>query len=132
MEQQKNHALLSDLIVLAKADDILKASEYDFILRIATRMDVPKEEVDQLVENPIPSLPIVSEVDRITHFHKLILLMNVDWEAHEKEIEVLRNFGLKLGIRPGAIDRILIRSQEYENKIIPTEELIQIFQTYYN
>ncbi len=123
---------MSDLIVLAQADDKLMASEYDFILRMADRMGVSKEEVDTLIKNPLPSMPIVSELERITHFHKLILLMNVDWEAHEKEIAVLRNFGLKLGVRPAAIDRILARSQQYENKIIPTNELIQIFQMYYN
>ncbi|AVI49815.1 hypothetical protein C5O00_00995 [Pukyongia salina] len=132
METAKNHALISDLIVLAKADDKIMASEYDFILRIATRMNVSQEEVDRLIEDPLPSLPIVSEIERITHFHKLILLMNVDWEAHQKEVEVVRNFGLKLGIRPGAIDQILLRTQQYENRVIPAEELIQIFQTYYN
>ncbi len=132
METAKNHALISDLIVLAKADDKIMASEYDFILRIATRMNVSQEEVDRLIEDPLPSLPIISEIERITHFHKLILLMNVDWEAHQKEVEVVRNFGLKLGIRPGAIDQILLRTQQYENRVIPAEELIQIFQTYYN
>ncbi|MBT8263120.1 MAG: TerB family tellurite resistance protein [Bacteroidia bacterium] len=132
MDKAKNHALISDLVILAKADDKIVASEYDFILRIADRMKVSKEEVDQLIENPLPSLPLVSEIERITHFHKLILLMNVDWEAHDKEVEVLRNFGLKLGIRPAAIDRILVRTQQYENRVIPSEELIQIFQTYYN
>ena len=95
-------------------------------------MNVSQEEVDRLIEDPLPSLPIVSEIERITHFHKLILLMNVDWEAHQKEVEVVRNFGLKLGIRPGAIDQILLRTQQYENRVIPAEELIQIFQTYYN
>jgi len=132
METAKNHALISDLIVLAKADDKIMASEYDFILRIASRMNVSQEEVDRLIEDPLPSLPIISEMERITHFHKLILLMNVDWEAHQKEVEVVRNFGLKLGIRPGAIDQILLRTQQYENRVIPAEELIQIFQTYYN
>ncbi len=132
MDKAKNHALISDLIILAKADEKIMASEYDFILRIAERMDVSQEEVDQLIKNPLPSLPLVSEIERITHFHKLILLMNVDWEAHKKEVEVLRNFGLKLGIRPAAIDRIMARTQEYENRVIPSEELIKIFQTYYN
>lgn len=132
MDKAKNHALISDLIVLAKADDKIMASEYDFILRIAARMEVSQSEVDKLIENPLPSLPLISEIERITHFHKLVLLMNVDWEAHSKEVEVVRNFGLKLGIRPGAIDRILTRTQEYENRVIPAEELIQIFQTYYN
>ena len=132
MDKEKNRALISDLIILAKADDKIMASEYDFILRIASRMNVSQDEVDELIENPLPSLPLVSEIERITHFHKLILLMNVDWEAHDKEVEVVKNFGLKLGIRPAAIDRILIRTQQYENRVIPSEELIQIFQTYYN
>jgi uncharacterized tellurite resistance protein B-like protein len=132
MDKDKNRALISDLIILAKADDKIMASEYDFILRIASRMNVSQDEVDELIENPLPSLPLVSEIERITHFHKLILLMNVDWEAHDKEVEVVKNFGLKLGIRPAAIDRILIRTQQYENRVIPSEELIQIFQTYYN
>jgi hypothetical protein len=132
MDKAKNHALISDLIVLAKADDKIVASEYDFILRIADRMNVSQKEVDLLIENPLPSLPLVSEIERITHFHKLILLMNVDWEAHSKEEEVLRNFGLRLGIRPAAIDRILARTLQYENRVIPSEELIRIFQTYYN
>ncbi len=132
MDKEKNHALISDLIVLAKADEKIMASEYDFILRIAARMHVSQKVVDELIKNPLPSLPLVSEIERITHFHKLILLMNVDWEAHDKEVAVVRNFGLKLGIRPAAIDRILARTQEYENRVIPSEELIQIFQTYYN
>lgn len=132
MSNDRQKALISDLIQLALADGKIMSSEYDFILRIAERMDVTKDEIDELIKDPLPSLPIVSEIERITHFHKLILLMNVDWEAHEKEVNMLRNFGLKLGIRPAAIDRILQLSQHYENKIVPSEEIIQIFQTYYN
>lgn len=132
MNQLKNHALLSDLIVLAKADDKLMASEYEFILRIAARMNIGQEEVDKLIDKPMPSISLETEMERIIHFHKLVLLMNVDWEVHEKEEVVLRNFGLKLGVRPAAIDRILIRTQQYENRIIPAEELVEIFHTYYN
>ncbi len=58
--------------------------------------------------------------------------MNVDKVTHEAEVVALRNFGLKMGIRPGAIDTILMRMNEYEDKIIPSQELIAIFQSYYN
>ena len=58
--------------------------------------------------------------------------MNVDNETHEKEIVAVRNFGLKLGIRPGVLDQILQRMETYDNNVIPTEELMKIFQTYYN
>lgn len=132
MSNEREKALISDLIHLAKADGKLMQSEYDFILRIAERSGLTKDQVDQLIDNPLPSLPIVTELERITHFHKLLLLMNVDWEAHDKEVEMLKNFGLKLGIRPAAIDRILQLSDHYDHKIIPSEEIIKIFNTYYN
>ena len=46
--KQDNRALISDLIVLAKADEVITYTEYDFILRLADRMEVSKEEVDLL------------------------------------------------------------------------------------
>ena len=132
MQHQKNKSLLSDLIVIAKADDKVTEVEHDFLDRLAERMGVSKEEVDILLVDPLPSQPLFSEMERITHFHKLVLMMNVDRETHDKEILVLRSFGLKMGIRPGAIDQILQTMDQYEDKIIPAQELIKIFQTYYN
>ncbi|MDC7993978.1 tellurite resistance TerB family protein [Altibacter sp. HG106] len=132
MEQQKKFGLLSDLIALAFADNTLKNEEYDFILRMAKRMDVSEKEVEHLLEHPVPSPPIPNEMDRIIHFHKMVLLMNVDYEVHESEVQLLREFGIKLGIRPGAVDRILNRTQELEDRVIPAQELMGIFKTYYN
>ncbi len=132
MEKDKSWAMVSDLIVIALADDKITETEYDLIYQLAKRMDISEDEVDQLFKNPIPSKPIFNELDRISHFYKLVLLMNVDMETHEKEIVEVRNFGLKMGIRPGVIDQILIRMDDFENKIIPSDELIKIFRTYYN
>jgi uncharacterized tellurite resistance protein B-like protein len=127
-----NEALLSDLIVLAKADDKVTASEYDFILTLAETMEIGKEAVDVLFKNPLPSVVQKTELDRITHFYKLILLMNVDHETHEKEITMIRDFGIKMGIRPGVMDQMLIKMEQYENKIIPSDQIMKIFKTYYN
>ena len=132
MENNTNHALISDLIILARADDKVTDAEVDFIKRLANRMEVSEAEVDTLFKNPLPSKTLFTELERITHFYKLVLLMNVDLETHEKEVIAIRNFGLKMGIRPGVVDQILIRMNSYEDKIIPSEELIKIFQTYYN
>ncbi len=127
-----NLALLSDLIVLAKADHVVTDSEYDLILKLAAAMNIAKYEVDALFEHPLPSVVQKTELQRITHFYKLMLLMNVDQEKHENEIEVIRNLSIKMGIRPGVIDQMLVKMDEYEDYIIPSEELIKIFQTYYN
>lgn len=132
MKSSNKKSLLSDLIYIANADGKIDASEYDFIHRIGARMGLEKETIDELFSHPEPSSPIFSEMERITHFHKLLMVMNVDNESHEAEVVVLRNFGLKMGIRPGAIDTILSRMNDYEDKIIPSQELISIFQSYYN
>ncbi|RMA58543.1 TerB family tellurite resistance protein [Ulvibacter antarcticus] len=132
MERDTHLAMISDYIVLAFADDKVTQSEFEFILRLAERMNVSEKDVVELFENPKPSKPLFSELERITHFYKLVLLMNIDMEAHEKEIIAVRNFGLKMGIRPGVIDQVLLKMDQFNDKIIPSEELIKIFQTYYN
>jgi len=132
MNKLDNHSLICDLIRLAEADGKLTHSEYDFILRLAKRMDVTVEEVADLFKNPIPSKTKYSELERITHFHKLVLLMNVDRETHRKEVIAIKNFGLKMGIRSDVINQILDRMNDYDDKVIPTAELIQIFRSNYN
>jgi len=132
MKKENSLALVSDLIILARADDKVTLSEYDFIMRLAFRMDLEKSDVDQLFENPLPTKNNFSELERITHFHKLVLLMNVDRETHEKEIVAIKNFGLRMGIREGVINLVLVEMEKHEDKVIPTEELIKIFKTYYN
>lgn len=132
MENKNSQALISDLIVIARADDKVTTSEVDFIMRLAKRLKVSQKELGTLFTQPLPSKPIFSELERISHFHKMVLLMNVDHETHEKEVVVIRNFGLKMGIRAEIIDQILSQMEFYEDKIIPTSELIKIFRTYYN
>lgn len=132
MNNSNQKSLLSDLIYIANADGKIDSSEYDFIHRIGARMGLTTQDIDELFTHPEPSSPLFSEMERITHFHKLLMVMNVDKVTHESEVIALRNFGLKMGIRPGAIDTILMRMNEYEDKIIPSQELIAIFQSYYN
>lgn len=124
--------LLSDLIHMVKADGIIKPSEVAFIQKLADRMGISEKQLAKLFKNPMPSRPIYSEVERITHFYKLILVMNVDSETHDAEIVAIKNFGLKMGIRPIVSDQILKKIEASEEKMIPADELLKIFKIYYN
>ena len=117
---------------MVMADGKINAAEVEFIQKIAKRMEISDREVIALFENPQPSQPLFSEVERITHFYKLMLVMNVDNETHEKELIALKNFGLQMGIRPLVADQILQKMETYENKMVPAEELLKIFKIYYN
>ena len=78
-EDQKS--LLSDLILMAKADEKITQGEYDFIHRIAERMGISEKEVRELYHNPVSTKKSFTELERITHFHKMVLMMNVDVET---------------------------------------------------
>ena len=114
------------------ADGKVNPVEVAFIQKLAKRMDISDGTLMALFENPEPSSTIYSEVERITHFYKLILVMQVDNETLEQELIALKNFGLKMGIRPIVADQILKKMDQFENKLIPAEELLQIFKIYYN
>ncbi len=129
---QDQKSLLSDLIFMAKVDGKITEGEYDFIHRIAEQMGISKEQVRELYHDPLPTKKTFTELERITHFHKMVLLMNVDGETHTKELAFLRGFGLELGLRPGAVEQVLLAMENYEHKIIPSEKLLEIFNTYYN
>lgn len=128
----EKHQILSDMIRLAMADDKIDQAEYNFISAVAARLGVTQEEVEDLIKSPIESGVFRTELERITQFHRLVLLMNVDQVTHVAEVDTLRNYGLKMGIRPEAIEQVLTEMGDYENKVIPNDRLIEIFSKFYN
>ncbi|MCG2419639.1 TerB family tellurite resistance protein [Aequorivita sp. F47161] len=128
----KDQALLSDLIQMVMVDGKIKLSEMEFIQKMASRMNISDKELVNLFENPHPSQTVYSEVERITHFYKLILVMKIDNETHETELVALKNFGLRMGIRPMVADQILKKMEQFKGEKLPADELLKIFKIYYN
>ncbi|AEE20176.1 hypothetical protein JM84_2505 [Dokdonia sp. Hel_I_63] len=128
----ENLQIISDMLLMAKADNHLHEREYDFILMVARRMGISKDEVDELVKSPQDKMVYKTEMQRLTQFHRLLLVMNVDEETQFVEIDTLRNYGLKLGIRAEAVQQILSEMGDYEHKIIPSHRLVEIFKRFYN
>lgn len=124
--------IISDMIQMAKADNTINEQEYNFILAIAERLGMDKATVDMLTDSPVQETVFKTELDRITQFQRVLLLTNVDQERHLIEVEALRNYALKLGIRPEAVEQILVESHDYENKLIPGDRLVEIFKRFYN
>lgn len=128
----ENLQIISDMLLMAKADKHLHEREYDFILVVARRMGISKDEVDALIKNPQDKMVYKTEMQRLTQFHRLLLVMNVDEETQFVEIDMLRNYGLKLGIRPEAVQQILSEMADYRHKMIPSHRLVEIFKRFYN
>jgi|SRR5690606_5405269 len=127
-------SLLSEMITFVKSDHQIYPKEHDFIYAIALQLGVQEEELNTLSNEGayIKYKPPKCEADRILQFHRLILLMNVDQEQQSEEVEKLYEFGVRMGLSPFAIGRVLKIMNNYEDKIVPPKVLMDIFKTYYN
>lgn len=125
-------SILSELIAFARADDVVKVSEYNFLFEIASQLGIDKHTFDQLFQQKADKIILKPQSERIVQFHRLLLLMNVDQEQHESELRRLHTIGLRMGLPPSAIDQVLTVMHQYPNKIIPAQVLLDIFKAHYN
>ena len=133
-ENQKNErlSLLAELIKMAKADNEVRDVEFQFLFSLAAQMGVTKEDFKELFEQYIEFNPPKLEFERIIQFQRLVLLMNVDLEIDEDEILYIKDLGIRMGLHPMATNEVLKVMNEYENKVVPPDVLIQIFRTFHN
>ena len=76
--------------------------------------------------------PQPSEFDRIFQFHRLVLVANVDLNVNSAEIAQLKECGLRLGLRPTAVENVLTEMKKHENGMVPADVMLKIFQVYHN
>jgi hypothetical protein len=125
-------SLLCELIKLARVDQDLKQIEHDFLLIISRQLGIADEDFEAMFEEYISFTPPRLEADRILQFQRLILLMHVDNYADTTQLNMIRDLGIRMGLMPTATDEVLRIMNDYPNKIVPVERLIQIFQVHHN
>lgn len=125
-------SLITELIKLAGCDKEIREKEYNFILAVSQQIGVNKEEVDPLFAKYIEFTPPSFEFNRILQFHRLVLLMNIDEKACEEEMIFIRDLAIRMGLNPLSTEKILTEMNNYPNKVIPTDILIDIFKQHYN
>ncbi len=130
--EREKLSLLSEMIAFARADDNIKEAEYNFLWAVAQQLGINKQVFDSLFTVKVQRVPIKTEAQRILQFHRLVLLMNVDLEQHDKETEKLKDIGLKMGLSPIAVEKVLKIMHNYPNKVIPPDVLIKIFKAQHN
>ncbi|MBL4652645.1 MAG: TerB family tellurite resistance protein [Flavobacteriales bacterium] len=106
--------------------------EYEFIKVIALRLMVPIADFDDLFEKNIDFKPPKLEVNRILHFQRLVMMMNIDHEQSEEELNLIRDLGMRLALSTKATNQVLEEMNKYPNKVVPVERLIEIFQVFHN
>ncbi len=125
-------SLLADLVKLANADNDFREEEQQFIYAIAMQMGVSPQDYTRIFNENINYIPPKLEVERILQFQRLILVMSVDGNASPKEIQLVRQLGLRMGLNPMAVNTVLNEMHNYKNNMLPPNRLIEIFKQYHN
>ena len=125
-------SLLSEMIAFAQKDDNIKSIEHKFLLSIARQLEISDSDFNYLFQYPVTYVNLKSHSERIVQFHRLILLMNLDYKVSSKQLVKIHNFGLRMGLSQVAINRVLDLMDSFPNKIVPLDFLIDIFKVQYN
>jgi hypothetical protein len=125
-------SLLSEMIALALVDGELHDKEFDFLSLLALQLGIEKPAFMDLFRKRDKLIFIKDEFQRILHFYKLSLLMYSDNFVHEYEDSKIHEIGIKMGLNPIAMDKVLSLMKTSENHIVEPNKIINIFQEQYN
>ena len=125
-------SLIDDMISLAKIDGVLHPNEMEFIKSIASDWKIKETDLEELFALTNEKKVLKSEFKRIEHFYRMALLSYTDDFQHYQEENFLYQLGLKLGLNPMAIKRVLYAMKTAPNRTVDSEILIKIFQEQHN
>ena len=121
--REERISILSELIEMAKSDDVLKKTEYDFILDVSKELNLDMETVENLIKNTTAKNFKRTLKDSIYQLHRLIVMMNIDSHQHHLEVERLQVIGLRMGLKPSVILKVIEEVNKYPGKVVSAETL---------
>tara|TARA_R110002072_G_scaffold302097_2_gene483839 strand:+ start:24109 stop:25344 length:1236 start_codon:yes stop_codon:yes gene_type:complete len=124
---QEKMSLLSDLVKLARADQLIKTSEIEFLTYIAIQLGINDKDFNKIIHEDIDFVTSKSKADRILQFQRLILLMNIDGEINDREISFLMETAVKMSLSPEAVKNVLKKMKANNGQALDINDLQDIF-----
>jgi len=124
--------LLSDMIRFRKSKDELSDLDYEFFEDVSDVLEISKEELEIVYEGTNSPTHRRISTERITHFHRLLLAMDINENSSTRTIEKAKNFGMRMGFHESAIELVMDSMGDYHNKIQTPGSFLEIFSDYYD
>lgn len=120
MTFDEKKSILIDLIRLADADGDIDLNESFFISKIAQRLGVDDEALEEMYLSPNqPVQSLNSEFSRILQLQRLFMTMCVDGEIEKEELDYIRSVGLRLGLDLNTLNNLLTSLKRNPNQELP-------------
>lgn len=99
----KSH--LSMLINLANIDNDFADDEKNMIYMLGKANGIPKNEIDDLLENPksLPEVYTMSDDEKFEYLFNVVQLMKIDKQVYLSEVKYCEEIAVKLGYKKPVI-----------------------------
>lgn len=105
-EQARQKGHFRNLVMLARVDGTVSAKENQLLHRVAQRLSLTAEQVQEILDHPedYPAIPPVTREERYERFIQLIQLLIVDGNSDRDEEAMVKKLGIELGFTPERIE----------------------------
>lgn len=107
-ERSAHKGLFNNLVMLARVDGEVAASEQNLLKRIAKRLALTDEQVAEIMEHPgsYPMVPPVSKEERYDRFIQFVEMICIDGVIDPAEEKLANKYGIALGFESEEIEGI--------------------------
>ena len=112
--KSRNKGHFSAIVRVALADGEFAPEERAFLDKLASRLDISKEEYDEILENPLkyPINPPYSYEQRLERLYDLGRMVHTDHHLGDKQLVLLRKLALALGFTSDNVDYIIDKAMK--------------------
>jgi uncharacterized tellurite resistance protein B-like protein len=126
----RNKGHFSAIVRVAITDGNISEQEKNFLEKLATRLEISKDEFEEILENPLkyPINPPYLYVQRLERLYDLARMVQVDHQLGDKQDVLLRKFGLALGFTPSNVNYIVDKALSLIDKKVDSDTFVYEMQ----
>lgn len=115
-----------NLLMLARADGKISEEEEKYLDEIGTRIGLTKEQIEDIKLNPsqYPTHPPFGKEERIIRFINFIEIIKSDNDIDEKEVSLLKKFGIAIGFSSKEVDTYFSKIVDLLNEKHTNDEIL--------
>ncbi len=99
-EKSADKGYFNNLVMLARVDGKVDVTEIRLLTRIATRLGLTPEQVEEIIEHSdrYPMVPPISREERYERFIQFVKMIFADGEVDPSEEKLVSKYGTALGM----------------------------------
>lgn len=128
-EQSAQKGLFNNLVMLARVDGKVEQSELNLLGRIANRLSLTEEQVNEIIAHPdqYPMIPPVTLEDRMERFIQFLEMVCIDGVVDPSEMFLANKYGLALGFGSHEVVELEIKIVEMLRNGKDKNEILEMF-----